>query len=61
MFFCGVFLGSFSGLVVHAAHLVSSKLISSWKGDLNTSLAALELLASLARIGETGQSNIFHR
>lgn len=49
-------LWSFSGLAVHAAHLVSSKLISSWKGDLNTSLAALEMLASLARIGETGQN-----
>lgn len=31
-------------------HLVSSKLLAVWKADLNTSLAALELLAFLAEI-----------
>lgn len=42
--------GSFHGLFVHASHLVCHRLISSWKADLNTSLAALELLSALARI-----------
>ena len=31
-------------LFVKATHLVCHRLISSWKSDLNTSLAALELL-----------------
>lgn len=34
---------------VNAAHLVCHRLISSWKSDLNSSLAALELLRGLAR------------
>lgn len=34
---------------VSASHLVCHRLISSWKSDVNTSLAALELLAGLAR------------
>merc|ERR1719394_305040 len=33
-----------------APYLVCHRLISSWKTDLNTSLAALELLSGLARI-----------
>jgi len=36
-------------LFVKATHLVCHRLISSWKTDLNTSLAALELLGGLAR------------
>ena len=35
---------------VRATYLVCHRLISSWKSDLNTSLAALELLGGLARI-----------
>ena len=34
---------------VNATHLVCHRLIASWSTDLNTSLAALELLAGLAR------------
>ena len=34
---------------VNAAHLVCHRLISSWKLDLNSSLAALELMRGLAR------------
>jgi hypothetical protein len=43
-------------LFVRATYLVCHRLISSWKTDLNVSLAALELLAGLARIHirETG-------
>ncbi|XP_033610459.1 ral GTPase-activating protein subunit beta isoform X8 [Cryptotermes secundus] len=37
-------------LFVRATYLVCHRLISSWKTDLNVSLAALELLAGLARI-----------
>ncbi|GLH11054.1 Uncharacterized protein GBIM_15903 [Gryllus bimaculatus] len=36
-------------LFVRATYLVCHRLISSWKTDLNVSLAALELLAGLAR------------
>ncbi|XP_032791568.2 ral GTPase-activating protein subunit beta isoform X2 [Daphnia magna] len=43
-------LGSFHGVVNATFHLVSSKLLAVWKADLNTSLAALELLAFLAEI-----------
>ena len=50
-------LGSFHGLFVHACHLVCHRLISSWKADLNTSLAALELLSALARIRVTDHGN----
>lgn len=43
-------------LFVRATYLVCHRLISSWKTDLNVSLAALELLSGLARlhIRETG-------
>nr|XP_008192865.1 PREDICTED: ral GTPase-activating protein subunit beta isoform X3 [Tribolium castaneum] len=37
-------------LFVRATYLVCHRLISSWKTDLNVSLAALELLSGLARI-----------
>ncbi|XP_071742897.1 ral GTPase-activating protein subunit beta isoform X27 [Lepeophtheirus salmonis] len=37
-------------IFVRATYLVCHRLISSWKSDLSTSLAALELLAGLARI-----------
>jgi hypothetical protein len=37
-------------LFVRATYLVCHRLISSWKSELNTSLAALELLGGLARI-----------
>ncbi|XP_073825995.1 ral GTPase-activating protein subunit beta isoform X14 [Musca autumnalis] len=37
-------------LFVHATYLVCHRLISSWRTDLNVSLAALELLSGLARL-----------
>ncbi|KAI9584029.1 hypothetical protein GQX74_010364 [Glossina fuscipes] len=37
-------------LFVRATYLVCHRLISSWKADLNVSLAALELLSGLARL-----------
>lgn len=37
-------------LFVRATYLVCHRLISSWKTDLNVSLAALELLSGLARM-----------
>ena len=43
-------LDSAHALFVRATYLVCHRLISSWKSDLNTSLAALELLSGLARI-----------
>nr|CAH0103904.1 unnamed protein product [Daphnia galeata] len=43
-------LGSFHGLVNATFHLVSCKLLAVWKADLNTSLAALELLGFLAEV-----------
>jgi hypothetical protein len=44
-------------LFVRATYLVCHRLISSWKTDLNISLAALEMLSGLARtrIRETGK------
>lgn len=44
-------------LFVRATYLVCHRLISSWKTDLNISLAALEILSGLARtrIRETGK------
>jgi hypothetical protein len=37
-------------LFVRATYLSCHRLISSWKTDLNVSLAALELLSGLARM-----------
>ncbi|XP_041980537.1 ral GTPase-activating protein subunit beta isoform X2 [Aricia agestis] len=39
-----------SALVVRATYLVCHRLISSWKGELQVSLAALELLSGLAKL-----------
>ncbi|XP_072937898.1 ral GTPase-activating protein subunit beta isoform X2 [Epargyreus clarus] len=39
-----------AALVVRATYLVCHRLISSWKGDLHVSLAALELLSGLAKL-----------
>jgi len=52
------FLDSAHALYVRATYLVCHRLISSWKSDLNISLAALELLMGLARvhIKETGNT-----
>ena len=36
--------------VVRATYFICHRLISSWKNDLNTSLAALEMLSGFARI-----------
>uniref|UniRef100_A0A146LGW4 Ral GTPase-activating protein subunit beta n=1 Tax=Lygus hesperus TaxID=30085 RepID=A0A146LGW4_LYGHE len=44
---------SASSLFVKATYLVCHRLISSWKGDLCVSLAALELLCGLASSGVT--------
>jgi hypothetical protein len=56
-------LGSFHGLVNATFHLVSCKLLAVWKADLNTSLAALELLGFLAevlaKLRVADQSNFF--
>ena len=54
-----IFVDSAHALFVRATYLVCHRLISSWKTDLNISLAALEMLSGLAstRIRETG-SNI---
>ncbi|XP_060532463.1 ral GTPase-activating protein subunit beta isoform X4 [Cylas formicarius] len=43
-------LDSAHALFVRATYLVCHRLISTWKTDLNVSLAALELLSGLARI-----------
>lgn len=43
-------IDSAHALFVRATYLVCHRLISSWKTDLNISLAALELLSGLARI-----------
>lgn len=50
-------IDSAHALFVRATYLVCHRLISSWKTDLNVSLAALELLSGLARthIRETGK------
>lgn len=52
-----MFSDSAHALYVRATYLVCHRLISSWKSDLNISLAALELLMGLARvhIKETGK------
>ena len=51
--------GSLGHLVTSAINVVSHKLLSVWKADLNTSLAAIELLGSLAKITVSEQSNGF--
>jgi len=55
------FLDSAHALFVRATYLVCHRLISSWKTDLNISLAALEMLSGLARtrIRETGIQTIY--
>ena len=44
------FSDSGHALFIRATYLVCHRLISTWKTDLNTSLAALELLSGLARV-----------
>ncbi|XP_071439557.1 ral GTPase-activating protein subunit beta isoform X3 [Hetaerina americana] len=46
---CRLSKNSAHALFVQATYLVCHRLMSSWKSDLNVSLAALELLAGLAR------------
>ncbi|XP_070179509.1 ral GTPase-activating protein subunit beta-like isoform X2 [Littorina saxatilis] len=41
------------GLFGHATSLVCNRLMASWKTDLNTALAAMELLAGLAKVTVT--------
>lgn len=50
IFFCSLNSDNAHALFVRATYLVCHRLISSWKTDLNVSLAALELLTGLARI-----------
>lgn len=50
--------GSFHGLVNATLHLVSCKLLAVWKTDLNTSLAALEMLSTLAKLRVADQSEV---
>lgn len=58
-----IFADSAHALFVRATYLVCHRLISSWKTDLNISLAALEMLSGLARtrIRETGNKNKVHK
>lgn len=53
-----VFSDSAHALFVRSIYLVCHRLISSWKSDVNVSLAGLELLSGLARltIAEQGES-----
>lgn len=48
-------------LFVRATYLVCHRLISSWKTDLNVSLAALELLCGLARMHIKDSGKLFLR
>lgn len=45
-----VFSDSAHALFVRSIYLVCHRLISSWKSDVNVSLAGLELLSGLARL-----------
>ncbi|KAJ8919438.1 hypothetical protein NQ315_016536, partial [Exocentrus adspersus] len=51
-------IDSAHALFVRATYLVCHQLISSWKTDLNVSLAALELLSGLARIHIKGSGQV---
>jgi hypothetical protein len=57
------FIDNAHALFVRATYLVCHRLISSWKTDLNVSLAALELLSGLARmhIKDSGKSKRIKR
>lgn len=58
--FCGVWyfrvlyglalLDTAAGLLVRSIHLVTQRLNSQWRQDMSISLAALELLAGLAKV-----------
>lgn len=39
-----------AGLLVRSIHLVTQRLNSQWRQDMSISLAALELLAGLAKV-----------
>lgn len=41
-----------AGLLVRSIHLVTQRLNSQWRQDMSISLAALELLAGLAKVGQ---------
>lgn len=55
---CGIFGVSYglaladtaAGLLVRSIHLVTQRLNSQWRQDMSISLAALELLAGLAKV-----------
>lgn len=55
-----LFLDNAHALFVRATYLVCHRLISSWKIDLNVSLAALELLSGLARLYIRDSGNLLH-
>lgn len=60
LFFCGVWYfrllyglalpDTAAGLLVRSIHLVTQRLNSQWRQDMSISLAALELLAGLAKV-----------
>jgi hypothetical protein len=49
-----------AALVVRATYLVCHRLISSWKGDLQVSLAALELLSGLAKLHSSKPGMLYY-
>lgn len=63
LFFCGVWYfrvlyglalpDTAAGLLVRSIHLVTQRLNSQWRQDMSISLAALELLAGLAKVSVT--------
>lgn len=55
VWYFGVFYGlalpdTAAGLLVRSIHLVTQRLNSQWRQDMSISLAALELLAGLAKV-----------
>lgn len=44
------FTDTAAGLLVRSIHLVTQRLNSQWRSDMSISLAALELLAGLAKV-----------
>ncbi|XP_031423892.1 ral GTPase-activating protein subunit beta isoform X7 [Clupea harengus] len=46
-----------SGLLIRSIHLVTQRLNSQWRPDMSISLAALELLAGLAKVKATVESS----
>lgn len=47
-----------AGLLVRSIHLVTQRLNSQWRQDMSISLAALELLAGLAKVSEPQRNHV---